>query len=152
MRKAILLLSLILTACGGSVYTATGRWQGSATDQSAPYGSVLVRFDLEDQNGLLSGSHYAYLDGVWTYLGPVSGKRSGNNASFRVDAPGGYVQVNGRFDGDRFTGTYFIVAYNAGSVTADLSLNRIASQTQESALRIESQNPDPLSQALSKLR
>jgi len=136
MRKALLFsfLALVLAACGGQPYTATGLWQGYATNSSSPGDSVLVRFSLLDQNGALSGSHFAFINGTWTYIGSVQGNRSGQDASWRVDGANGYIQINGRFDGDRFTGSYFLVAYGSGSLSANLSLSRQSTQPSPSSL------------------
>ncbi|RTI03955.1 hypothetical protein CSW30_14170 [Thermus scotoductus] len=67
----------------------------------------------------------------------MRGSRSGQEASLRVDAYNGYIQVDGRFEGDRFSGTYLIVAYGSGSATANLSLRRV--QTRPGTLAIPSE-------------
>jgi len=136
MRQAWLVLLVLLAACGGVGYNATGLWEGAATN---PNGGISVRFNLKDENGNLSGSHSVYLYGAWQYVGSVRGSRSGQEASLRVDAydGSGYIQVNGRFEGDRFSGTYLVVAYGSGSTTANLSLRR--GQTSPGTLAIPSE-------------
>lgn len=68
-RTGIWILTIFLAACGGGGYNASGTWQGTATNQSYPFG------------------------------------------------------------GDRFNGTYRIVAYGSGSLTASLSLARGSTQS-----------------------
>lgn len=128
-RSWIWILVIILAACGGGGYNASGTWQGIATNQSYPYDSLAVRFYLSDQNGSLSGSHYAYLDGSWRYIGAIRGSRSGQSAAWRLDASGGYIEVSGTFSGDHFNGTYRITVYGSGSLTASLSLTRGGTQS-----------------------
>jgi hypothetical protein len=128
-RTGIWILTIFLVACGGGGYNASGTWQGTATNQSYPYDSLAMRFYLNDQNGSLSGSHCAYLDGSWRYVGTIRGSCSGESAAWRVDASGGYIEVGGSFGGDRFNGTYRIVAYGSGSLTASLSLARGGTQS-----------------------
>ncbi len=57
MRQAWLVLLVLLAACGGVGYNATGLWEGAATN---PNGGISVRFNLKDENGNLSGSHSVY--------------------------------------------------------------------------------------------
>jgi hypothetical protein len=124
LRCALALLALGLAACSGGGYNASGTWEGVATNQRYPYDAVTVRFILRDQGGVLSGSHYALLDAGWTYVGEVRGTRSGQEASWRVDAPSGYILVEGAFQGEAFRGTYTVAVYGSGSLTAALFLSR----------------------------
>lgn len=118
------ILALLLGACSPP-YSVAGQWEGYVENRSYPYDQLSLRFNLrETPQGVLSGSHYAYLSGSWTYLGEIDGQRSGNNAYMRVSAPNGYISVTGTFDGDEFSGTYYIVAYSSGSATGDVFLTR----------------------------
>lgn len=122
------LLALGLAACS-SGYNASGTWEGVATNRNYPYDAATVRFILHDQGGVLSGSHYALLDAGWTYVGEVRGTRSGQEASWRIDAPNGYILVEGAFQGEAFRGTYTVTVYGSGSLTATLSLSRTRLQS-----------------------
>lgn len=129
LRWALTLLVLGLAACNGGGYNASGTWEGVATNRNYPYDAATVRFILHDQGGVLSGSHYALLDVGWTYVGEVRGTRSGQEASWRIDAPNGYILVEGAFQGEAFRGTYTVTVYGSGSLTATLSLSRTRLQS-----------------------
>ncbi len=88
-------LVLGLGACNGGGHNASGTWEGVATNRSYPYDAVIVRLILRDQGGVLSGSHHALLDVGWAYVGEVRGTRSGQEASWRMDAPNGCFPLSG---------------------------------------------------------
>ena len=109
----LLLLTLVLAACGGQTGASTdvtGNWSGQL---SGPGGSVPFSMQLT-QSG-------ADVEGILNLEGeiPISGTVVGNILTLSVDAEDGSIRIDSSVSGDTMQGT---MTFTSGGDTAVLEL------------------------------
>jgi hypothetical protein len=109
----LLLLTLVLAACGGQTGASTdvtGSWSGQL---SGPSGSAPFSMQLTQSGTNVEGT--LNLEGEI----PISGTVVGNVLTLGVEAEDGSIRIDGSVSGDSMQGT---MTFTSGSDTAVLNL------------------------------
>jgi hypothetical protein len=132
LRWVLGLLALGFAARSGGGYNASGAWEGVVMNRRSPCDSASIGFVPRRQGGALPGTHDAFQDARWIYVGEVRGRRSDRETDGHLDSSSGYTLGRCTFQGDAFSRAYAITSSPSGTLSPTLFLPR--THTRRSAL------------------
>jgi hypothetical protein len=132
LRWVLGLLALGFAAQSRGGYNASGAWEGVVMNRRSPCDSASIGFVPRRQGGALPGTHGAFQDARWIYVGEVRGRRSDRETDGHLGSSSGYTLGRCTFQGDAFSRAYAITSSPSGTLSATLFLPR--THTRRSAL------------------
>jgi hypothetical protein len=132
LRWVLGLLTLGFAAQSRGGYNASGAWEGVVMNRRSPCDSASIGFVPRRQGGALPGTHDAFQDARWIYVGEVRGRRSDRETDGHLGSSSGYTLGRRTFQGDAFSRAYAITSSPSGTLSATLFLPR--TRTRRSAL------------------
>jgi hypothetical protein len=132
LRWVLGLLALGFAAQSRGGYNASGAWEGVVMNRRSPCDSASIGFVPRRQGGALPGTHDAFQDARWIYVGEVRGRRSDRETDGHLGSSSGYTLGRCTFQGDAFSRAYAITSSPSGTLSATLFLPR--THTRRSAL------------------
>lgn len=132
LRWVLGLLALGFAARSRGGYNASGAWEGVVMNRRSPCDSASIGFVPRRQGGALPGTHDAFQDARWIYVGEVRGRRSDRETDGHLGSSSGYTLGRCTFQGDAFSRAYAITSSPSGTLSATLFLPR--THTRRSAL------------------
>jgi hypothetical protein len=132
LRWVLGLLALGFAARSRGGYNASGAWEGVVMNRRSPCDSASIGFVPRRQGGALPGTHDAFQDARWIYVGEVKGRRSDRETDGHLGSSSGYTLGRCTFQGDAFSRAYAITSSPSGTLSATLFLPR--THTRRSAL------------------
>jgi len=132
LRWVLGLLALGFAARSRGGYNASGAREGVVMNRRSPCDSASIGFVPRRQGGALPGTHGAFQDARWIYVGEVRGRRSDRETDGHLGSSSGYTLGRRTFQGDAFSRAYAITSSPSGTLSATLFLPR--THTRRSAL------------------